>query len=500
MSFAVRFWTFAKKDNSTARPSGSYTEYQCRIKAPSGMLHPVIEISATSNYPNNYNYAYIPDFGRYYFVREWTLEPGNLWTASMDVDALASWKTTIGAQSFYVLRSSAEKDGLIKDTMYPSRATYEYAITAGSAGPWWTFSTGIESLVNGYYVIGLLSYTGNVDRLGGVNYIAMIPAQFLSFLSKIYSPSDTAAYMAITGDAIQAIFTQTTLDATQKANLAYIVENPFLDYIKSITWVPNAPVVGSAISSGLYLGPNLLTGFDYYNVAVKEHVTYTSRISIAKHPLTNTRGGYLNTEPFTEHYLKLPKMGLQPVPADLLADKSYLWVSLQIDPITGEGLYTLLVSNTDGIINAIEVSRWYSPVGVEIQLSQTKDVGEKAQAVLNLAGLALNSLTNPGSITQLPAAIGDIVKSRNTNGQTIGRSGGWLGLTSSQDNQPRLISIFHDVADDDNTHNGRPLCKVRTPASLGGYMMIQDADVSIAGTAEEIQAIKETMESGFYYE
>lgn len=502
MAFNVTFYSFSKKKNSTARPTGSGTTFACRIKAPSGIIHPIIEISSLSDTFPTFNYAYIPAFDeRYYFVREWTQEPGNIWTVQLDADPLASWKTVIGAQSFYVLRSSAAKDGLIKDAMYPTRATYTYSILAGSSGAWWDLGSSDQPLTAGYYVVGLLSYAGDFDRIGGVNYIAMLPVQFKNFLDAIYSPSDASAFMAKVGSTVGAVFAEASQEMTQeeKSNLAYIVENPFTDYIKSITWVPAAPV-SSTIQNSLYLGPNNLTGFFFRSVFAKDHATFTTRFQVQQHPLAATRGKYLNTEPFTEYYLRLPKMGLQRVPGDLIADRAYLWVSLQIDPITGEGLYTLLTSQTEGLVNAIEVMRWYSQVGVEIQIAQTKDTGERAQAIMNIAGLALNTLQNPGSITQLPSAIGDIERSRNASGDTIGRSGGWLGLAGGQDSQPYLISIFHDVADEDNAQNGRPLCKVRTPASLGGYMMIQDADISIYGTEEEHDIIKETMESGFYYE
>ena len=53
---------------------------------------------------------------------------------------------------------------------------------------------------------------------------------------------------------------------------------------------------------------------------------------------------------------------------------------------------------------------------------------------------------------------------------------------------------------EDNDHHGRPLCQMRTPASLGGYMIVQDGDVPTAGTQSETAEIKSYLESGFFYE
>ena len=60
--------------------------------------------------------------------------------------------------------------------------------------------------------------------------------------------------------------------------------------------------------------------------------------------------------------------------------------------------------------------------------------------------------------------------------------------------------ITSNNVDDDNTHNGRPLCDVRQISSLSGYMIIQDGDVTIAGTATEDSKIRNYLEAGFYYE
>ena len=41
MAFSVKFYSFSKKENSTAQPSGG-TEYQCQIKRESGLINPEI--------------------------------------------------------------------------------------------------------------------------------------------------------------------------------------------------------------------------------------------------------------------------------------------------------------------------------------------------------------------------------------------------------------------------------------------------------------------------
>ena len=120
MAFRVDFYNFSKKENSTATPSAnSATSFNCKLLSPSGVLSPVLEINlGVNNYPN-YNYAYIPNFNRYYWISDW-VNDGPLWRCSLNVDVLASYKTAIGNTNLYVLRAANSYDGDIIDTLYPT--------------------------------------------------------------------------------------------------------------------------------------------------------------------------------------------------------------------------------------------------------------------------------------------------------------------------------------------------------------------------------------------
>ena len=515
MSFTVKLYSFAKKENSTAVPAAAalVRELQALIKQPSGIMEPVMRFQIdTPPYPaaQNCNYAYIEEFQRYYFITDWTSEPGKIWTASMRVDPLASWKSYIGSQSFYVLRASAEKDGDIMDAMYPAKDTYEIMLQPNNnGGAWWSLDTDppgtieewIGALSQGYYILGLLSYTSSADLVGGVNYVAMIPAQLYTFLRVIFDTANSASTSSLPGtygSAVQQVF-QNAAGMTQAdaENIAYMAENPYTDYVKSIVWVPDAPV-GALHTTGLTFGRHVLN-CGYYEVSVKDSARYMGIFTNPKHRLTNSRGNYVNCEPFTEVYAILPKMGVVKLPADLLAAYIYTFIELRIDPITGEGRYRVLVSDENSLIGAVEINRWYAQIGVQVQIAQTNDIGGRNAAFAGILGSAMNVLSNPGSITQLPAAIAEYQRKREANGQTVGAAGGWLGMGGNS-GTPFIYGIHYDIADDDNTHNGRPLCKVRTPASLGGYMMIQDADISAPATKQELEEIRGYMEGGFYYE
>ena len=99
----VRLYTYSKKVNSTAHPSTSGgTGYSCTLKDPSSLLNPVILLKISN--PTNKNYAYIEEFGRFYWIRDWVSDH-NMWEAHLQVDPLASWRSGIRASSQYVDRA-----------------------------------------------------------------------------------------------------------------------------------------------------------------------------------------------------------------------------------------------------------------------------------------------------------------------------------------------------------------------------------------------------------
>lgn len=63
------------------------------LRNESSVINPTILIE-TSN-PSSYNYAYIPEFGRYYFITDMVSVRTNLWRMSLSVDVLMSFKTQI---------------------------------------------------------------------------------------------------------------------------------------------------------------------------------------------------------------------------------------------------------------------------------------------------------------------------------------------------------------------------------------------------------------------
>ena len=116
-----------KPTNSTKQVNLPYCEHYESdgfIVNDTDLTHPSITFKFPTVSPTTWNYLHIPSFGRYYFINDWTVS-GDFWTAHCTVDVLASFKSAIGESEQYVLRSSAENNPNLTDTMYPLQSAVE---------------------------------------------------------------------------------------------------------------------------------------------------------------------------------------------------------------------------------------------------------------------------------------------------------------------------------------------------------------------------------------
>lgn len=73
------------------------------------LIEPVINIESSNVL--RFNYAYIPDFQRYYFVKEIINLRKNIWTFELEVDPLMSFKGDILALQVVVDKQSSDSIG-----------------------------------------------------------------------------------------------------------------------------------------------------------------------------------------------------------------------------------------------------------------------------------------------------------------------------------------------------------------------------------------------------
>lgn len=85
------------------------------------VMTPVFQISTTDNL-SGYNYAYIDDFSRYYYIKEIKAVRNGLWELSLAVDVLMTYKTSLADVPIIAARAENGFNQMLTDE---ERGTYQ---------------------------------------------------------------------------------------------------------------------------------------------------------------------------------------------------------------------------------------------------------------------------------------------------------------------------------------------------------------------------------------
>ena len=101
------------------------------LRGESSVIDPTFEIAGLDNYLSNFNYAYIQEFNRYYFVTNIVSVKTGLWRVSFHVDVLYTYRNEIRANSGIIARNENEydlklNDGLFRTQQNPRIAQYPF--------------------------------------------------------------------------------------------------------------------------------------------------------------------------------------------------------------------------------------------------------------------------------------------------------------------------------------------------------------------------------------
>lgn len=476
----IRFFSHAKRPNSTGRPDLStgalYDNIQ--LRGPCSIMSPVIDIRMQAGAdPVGYNYAYIPAFERFYFVNDWQND-GYLWTCYLVEDELATWRTAIGNSTQYILRSSYDFDGDIRDEFYPAKAGTTSHVTVADI-----YTTDIS---NGYYVVGVINKDAatTAGNMGCVKYYVFTSAGLRSFMGKLFASASFTGFD----------------DATDQTNLSDDVYksifNP-IEYVTSCMFLPFKPATLSSVTdlSYGYWSLSGVTGCEELDLHGLPGVN--SYLNTPRHPQAGTRGNYLNMAPYTRYTLYVQPFGQFPIDTTTVNSVDRIYYKIVVDPVSGQGVLELsLDANYSAVFHSASAQ-----VGVPIALAQmSRDyVGGITSAVGGAAGALTSGLMGNviGAVAGGLSAIGNVAASLLPQLTSKGANGSFIALTRDM----VLLAEFLPLVDEDNADCGRPLCRKGTISDYPGYLVIADPDISILeANRQEMEAIRTYMSTGFFYE
>ena len=500
MAIRVNLLTFSKRVNSTKVPTSTQISagqaFDCVLLDDTSLLKPIFKLSHASN-PIGYNYAYVSDFGRYYFVDDIVSSKG-FWLISCHVDPMATYKTAIGSGSHYVLRSASSYDEYISDQVYITKTVESGDRVTGTVDA--TTNTDPFSYYNGHSYVWCI--TGDVitdtlvnQQIGSNVYYWMDDRECYSFINYLLDVQD---YSGINQSTEYS-------EAMQKALM-----NP-IQYVNSVILLP--------FSKNSSLATNNTVKFGYYDITlnpddnpsvkrltqgtmVKQQIL---TIQLPKHPQAATRGKFMNGSPYTSYELFMGPFGNIPIDPASLIDEVYLKVTCNTECCSG--MTQIFVKGQSS--SAPMIYTGTAQVGVPVTVSeltrdylgevknqldmQTGTIGALTSVVMGGAGAATGVT---GSIQSIGSMAFDAVRMKYPTVMGGGANGNFLGLHS----QCYLQAKFYECVDQNITEIGRPLYKNKTINTLSGFICCSGADVAISGTEEEADIINNYMNSGFFYE
>lgn len=525
----VRVWSdFQKKTNSTKKPTTSGTEMQgyLRNSDPFSLFSPIINFELQDKtQPPLWTYMYIPEFNRYYWIVDWVHNEG-IWSAFTAIDLLATYKDEIGNTDMYVLRASNMFDSYIVDTKYPiTTELLEYTDNSSSV---WVQTPGTQQAIldpnfwdkylpEGCFVLSVYGPNGS-----GITTYILGYAGFRDFAQKLYDYNVTASGV---WDQIPAAYAKAIADPLQ--------------FVADVKWYPTLPyVVTKSDTATIKLGYYELQDIEWCKElptqGVKPLVYYKTTFTVRKHP-QESRGKYLNTSPYSNYKLRIPPFGEFDLDSARLTQCVSVEAEWYVDYQAGKGKLYLYGVNTNQYrfyLGGVEAT-----FGVEIPLNQnTMNIssaantsaliwgtvgalqGIKSETSDAKAGLVYDSepinifgkefnipniqITTGSSFKDIASAALGGFMSYNPglapHLETVGGIASFIDYMSGV--RAAIISTFYYIVEEDPDNIGKPLCMVKKPKDLGGYLLVENPKITTLGTITETQGIKDTLIGGFFYE
>jgi len=494
MAFPVYFFSFSKKLNSTKRPPLETGKVmQCEIKDTCDIINPVLVLDGIGpNIESDYNYCYIEQWTRYYYVTRYVFKDG-YWNLHLSVDTLATWKSYIGASYQYIERAASDGDGSIVDNLTIGKGL----ATVNNFKQYELF----PYFESGTYVISVQGapHSASIATSGGTTYYALSSEAMQSFIYNLTDSSNTQ-YSDISKEIL-------------KANL-----DPF-QFLVDCHWYPfdiysNRPdtYYVTEIPLGWFKIP--LTGKAC--IATSKFSKTISQISIPKHPqYSSILTHYLNNAKFHSIYIFLPGLGLQKLESDSLASATTLNVSILVDTFTGEAQYRLYTDLSTAPLYIMQAS-----IGVTIPLSVTYAATSQRGAGL------ISSFVNTASQIIFPSAatrrsvslaqefegsnpalteLNKISTLANMMGNPTTLSCNYSGNMGSRAiidayRQLQIYSVDIPVQFPDYTDVGYPVYRRGQLSKYSGYIKVIDAHCEAPATDGELSEINAFLSGGFFYE
>lgn len=465
----VTFYRFSKRKNSTQRPSGAGYTVNCLLKDDCTVSEPLLELQPLADI-ELYNYAYIKDWGRYYYINEWHFDRG-LNTCRLKVDVLASWVSQIKASSAQVLFSSSHYNLDVMDNRIAAEGTVARNI---ETAPFVGIDTQAASYPHGYFFLTCLDGSGT-DATGVATTYVLNYTQIQLLAADLLNPTTWEAVKQYWNNPMDAIIDcyYLPIDATQYLSLSN----------------------ERALQIGNYT-------FPHARGRVASNTNLSQKWQHTTIDIPYQYGDFRDLAPYSSVEIFVPFCGSKPIPTDAVYGLGQILLDYSIDITTGDIQCIAYLKET-------VIQEWSGNCRITLPIGQTQTMvqqtlGAAAGAVTGFAGLASGNVAMGAS--GFISALGSVISPEQQK-MLGGFSGTILGVTLGNNTgrwqEFRCTVTYHET----NTSPaairavmGNLNGSVLPLANLTGYVQTIGASVSAPAYGEEIAQINQLLDGGVYFE
>lgn len=452
----LKAWTFSKKHNSTAQPTGSGTTYNVVLKEDCSVDNPVFILGTGITPTINYCQA----LGHYYFIDNIVILTKDQVELHCSMDVLATYKTEIGNYTAFVERAASSYNTMIADYALSETQQVQYQVNADTQIFTNASSTGV-------YVLGVIGGYGS--GTGGISTYVLTPSELADALDFMFSDGN---------------FTDVLADSVVKSFF-----NPF-QYIVFLRWYPLTKAdFGTRTSTTLKFGWWSTTGL--YEKLNDIRIFHAANLTIPTLGFNDFRD---YDSRYTQMMVEIPTVGSVPIDPSILSQSgSTLLLGVYVDIATGETVAFLQVNNSGGN-KASHIGSYQGHMGASIPLAQ---MSENFGSIASTAGTAVGAIISQSPTMALEAfhsIQGDFTPTPSMLG-TYGSRAYYEGMIWARVSVRQYACGHFPV-----TVYGRPLCENRQINTLTGFVKCQAASIALAAPLAEINEVNNYLNSGFYYE
>lgn len=473
----AKFWQlFTKKKNSTLQPTGDAVELTVRLKEDTSIYSPTLLLSSQA--VKTATEAYFD--GKYYFVRDIRSVTGNLWEVDLEMDVLATHKTSIGNYTGLITRTADATwfNPLLIDDLNPPTDELAFSYTSDSSLTS-LLSKSASANVKTFYILNVMgdaSQTSVKNPNGLCRTYLLYPDEMTQLAIELNTGNVWQQLKNNLGNPMDSILSCHIMDFDTSAS----VIDGSVERIKlgGIDTNKDAKAISNRYYKSSVYGISLPSGYyDPYRT-------------------------YADGSPYATYTLYLPYVGIVPLDYSMIQDSRTIYYQLIVDFITGDIEYALMKTQGGGIIATYEGNM---ATQCPVSAKTFNAIQRLGGAVTAIGGIGTAAVTGGASalagLGAAAAGAGQMFNSFDVHTQLNGNVSSNLG---SQMSLGVRINAYikkpaHGLTEEYATC-GLPCMKVGKPSDHPGYCKFQEASVPIANIDMVRDMVNNYLMTGFYYE